>query len=113
MVLIQAIIRPERLDPVREALEEVGVTGITVTEAMGSGHEPGRMHQYRGIPYMVAFHTRIKLEMVVPDWIVDPAVRAILSAARTGQVGDGKVFLLPVCAAFSIRSGEEGNRAIV
>lgn len=113
MVKIEAIIRPERLEPVREALEAEGVNSITVTHVRGAGHEPGAMRTYRGTSYMDWLHPRVKIEAVVPGWRLSLVVLAIQSAARTGAVGDGLILVLPLGDAVRVRTGERGEPAIL
>ncbi|MGO8671911.1 MAG: P-II family nitrogen regulator [Capsulimonadaceae bacterium] len=112
MQKIEAIIRPTRLDAVKEALEDVGVVGMTVTDVRGYGHQRGHTEKYRGNTYVVNLLPKIKLEIVVKDDDVDEAVAAVEQAAQTGEIGDGKVFLMPVERAIRIRTGEEGDSAL-
>jgi nitrogen regulatory protein P-II 2 len=112
MKLVTAIIKPFKLDEVREALSGVGVQGITVTEVKGFGRQKGHTELYRGAEYVVDFLPKIKLEIVVPDDLVSKVVEAVQSAANTGRIGDGKIFLLPVLAAVRIRTGDRGEDAI-
>src|SRR4051794_16189028 len=105
---IEAIIRPEKLDEVKAALEEIGVQGITVMEVRGAGQQRGFVHRYRGSEYRVNLLDKLKLETVVPDRLVDDAVTVIKMSGRTGEVGDGKIFLIPVSNAIRVRTGEEG-----
>jgi nitrogen regulatory protein P-II 1 len=112
MTKIEAIIRPERLEDVKAALDEIGVTGLTVTEVRGSGKQRGYVHRYRGAEYRVNLLEKVRLETVVADADLDRAVEAIVTAARTGEVGDGKIFLLPVLDAVRVRTGERGEGAI-
>ena len=112
MKKIEAIIKPFKLDEVNEALQEVGLQGITVTEARGFGRQKGHTELYRGAEYVVDFLPKIKIEVVVEDHMVDKTVAAIISAARTGKIGDGKIFILPVEDAIRIRTGERGSDAI-
>jgi nitrogen regulatory protein P-II 1 len=109
---IEAIIKPFKLDEVKEALHEVGVSGITVTEAKGFGRQKGHTELYRGAEYVVDFLPKVKLEVVVEDGLADHVVDAIAQAARTGRIGDGKIFVLPVEEALRIRTGERGSDAI-
>jgi nitrogen regulatory protein P-II 1 len=112
MKKIEAIIKPFKLDEVKEALQEVGLQGITVTEARGFGRQKGHTELYRGAEYVVDFLPKIKIEVVVEDGMVDKTVDAIVTAARTGKIGDGKIFILPVEDAIRIRTGERGGDAI-
>ena len=112
MKLITAIIRPFKLDEVREALTEVGVSGITVTEVKGFGRQKGHTELYRGAEYVVDFLPKIKIELVVTDELADKAVAAISEAANTGRIGDGKIFVLQVEEAIRIRTGERGASAV-
>jgi nitrogen regulatory protein P-II 1 len=112
MKLITAIIKPFKLDEVREALSGIGVQGITVTEVKGFGRQKGHTELYRGAEYVVDFLPKVKIEVVLADDQVDAAVEAIVNAAKTGKIGDGKIFILPVEQAIRIRTGEEGNDAL-
>ncbi|MCX8145937.1 MAG: P-II family nitrogen regulator [Azovibrio sp.] len=112
MKKIEAIIKPFKLDEVREALSEIGITGLTVTEVKGFGRQKGHTELYRGAEYVVDFLPKIKLEIVVADDIVEPAIDAIIKAAGTGKIGDGKIFVLPVEQVVRIRTGETGEAAI-
>jgi nitrogen regulatory protein P-II 1 len=112
MKKVEAIIKPFKLDDVKEALHEVGVSGITVTEAKGFGRQKGHTELYRGAEYVVDFLPKVKLEVVVEDGIVDRVVEAISNAARTGRIGDGKIFVIPVEKAVRIRTGELDEAAI-
>ena len=112
MKKIEAIIKPFKLDEVKEALHEVGVSGITVTEAKGFGRQKGHTELYRGAEYVVDFLPKVKLEVVVEDSIVERVVEAISGAARTGRIGDGKIFVIPVEKAVRIRTGELDEAAI-
>ena len=112
MKKIEAIIKPFKLDEVKEALQEIGLQGITVTEAKGFGRQKGHTELYRGAEYVVDFLPKVKLEMVVPDDMLAKAIEAIQTAARTGKIGDGKIFVLNVEDAIRIRTGERGNDAI-
>src|SRR6201990_2437483 len=109
---IEAIIKPFKLDEVKEALHEVGVSGITVTEAKGFGRQKGHTELYRGAEYVVDFLPKVKLEVVVDDSLADRVVEAIASAAQTGRIGDGKIFVTPIETAVRIRTGERGSDAI-
>ncbi|PYM73507.1 MAG: P-II family nitrogen regulator [Candidatus Rokuibacteriota bacterium] len=112
MKKIEAIIKPFKLDDVKEALTEVGVIGMTVTEVRGFGRQKGHTELYRGSEYTIDFLPKVKIEVVVPDQQVDKIVALIASAARTGSIGYGKVFVLPMGGAIRIRTGETGEAAI-
>jgi nitrogen regulatory protein P-II 1 len=112
MKKIEAIIKPFKLDEVKEALQEVGVQGITVTEAKGFGRQKGHTELYRGAEYVVDFLPKVKIEIVVPDERLEAAIDAIQKAARTGRIGDGKIFVLDIQEAIRIRTGETGADAI-
>jgi len=109
---IEAIIKPFKLDEVKEALHEVGVSGITVTEAKGFGRQKGHTELYRGAEYVVDFLPKVKLEVVVADAIAERTVEAIANAAQTGRIGDGKIFVSPVDRAVRIRTGEQDSDAV-
>ena len=112
MKKIEAIIKPFKLDEVKEALHEVGVSGITVTEAKGFGRQKGHTELYRGAEYIVDFLPKVKLEVVVEDSMAARVVEAIAAAAQTGRIGDGKIFVIPIESALRIRTGETDNDAI-
>ncbi|SNR65742.1 P-II family nitrogen regulator [Paracoccus sediminis] len=112
MKKVEAIIKPFKLDDVKEALQEVGVQGLSVTEVKGFGRQKGHTELYRGAEYVVDFLPKVKIEMVLPDDQVDAAVDAIVSAARTEKIGDGKIFVSPVEQAIRIRTGETGDDAV-
>lgn len=112
MQKIEAIIKPFKLDDVREALSDIGVNGLTVTEVKGFGRQKGHTELYRGAEYVVDFLPKIKVELVVADNIVDSAVDAIIKAAHTGKIGDGKIFVSPVGQVIRIRTGETGESAV-
>lgn len=112
MKKIEAIIKPFKLDEVKEALQGVGIQGITVTEAKGFGRQKGHTELYRGAEYVVDFLPKVKLEIVVADELVAKAVEAIQNAARTGRIGDGKIFISTVEQAIRIRTGESGTDAL-
>ncbi|WCP15130.1 Nitrogen regulatory protein P-II [Sphingobium sp. AntQ-1] len=112
MKKVEAIIKPFKLDEVKEALHEVGVSGITVTEAKGFGRQKGHTELYRGAEYVVDFLPKVKLEVVVDDSLADRVVEAICSAAQTGRIGDGKIFISAVEGAVRIRTGERDSDAI-
>jgi nitrogen regulatory protein P-II 1 len=112
MKKIEAIVKPFKLDEVKEALQEVGLQGITVTEAKGFGRQKGHTELYRGAEYIVDFLPKVRIEIVLDDGLVDQAVEAILQAARTGRIGDGKIFISTVDEAIRIRTGETGVEAL-
>lgn len=112
MVKIEAVIRPQRLDEVKSSLDELGVTGMTVTEVRGSGKQKGYTQHYRGAEYTVNLIQKLKIEIVCADEEVDRIVNAIATAARTGEIGDGKIFLIPVMDAIRIRTSERGSEAV-
>ena len=112
MKLITAIIKPFKLDDVREALSEIGVQGITVTEVKGFGRQKGHTELYRGAEYVVDFLPKVKLEIALTDEMVDSAVEAITSAAQTGKIGDGKIFISTLDDVIRIRTGETGAEAV-
>ena len=112
MKKIEAIIKPFKLDEVKDALHEIGIQGITVTEAKGFGRQKGHTELYRGAEYVVDFLPKVKLEVVLPAGQVEAAVDAIAKAARTGRIGDGKIFVFDVEEAIRIRTGETGADAI-
>lgn len=112
MKKIEAIIKPFKLDEVKEGLQEVGIQGITVTEAKGFGRQKGHTELYRGAEYVVDFLPKVKLEVVIEDDLLDRAVEAIQNAAKTGRIGDGKIFISTVEEAIRIRTGERGNEAL-
>jgi len=109
---VTAIIKPFKLDEVREALAEVGVSGLTVTEVKGFGRQKGHTELYRGAEYVVDFLPKIRVEVVLPDDQVDAAIEAVVKAARTGKIGDGKIFVSPVEQAIRIRTGESDEEAL-
>ena len=112
MKKIEAIIKPFKLDQVREALSEIGVSGLTVTEVKGFGRQKGHTELYRGAEYVVDFLPKVRIEVVVADSRVDPAIDAIIKAARTGKIGDGKIFVTAVEQVVRIRTGETGEEAV-
>ena len=112
MKLIVAVVKPFKLEEVRTALDRVGVKGMTVSEANGYGRQKGHTEIYRGSEYNIAFMPKVRLEMAVGDGEVDAAVEAIRAAARTGQIGDGKIFVLPLERAMRVRTGETGDEAL-
>ncbi len=112
MKKIEAIIKPFKLDEVKEALQEVGLQGITVIEAKGFGRQKGHTELYRGAEYVVDFLPKVKIEVVLPDELLDKAVEAIQTSAKTGRIGDGKIFVSNIDEAIRIRTGETGDDAI-
>ncbi|EFG85661.1 P-II family nitrogen regulator [Novacetimonas hansenii] len=112
MKKIEAIIKPFKLDEVKEALHEIGLMGITVTEAKGFGRQKGHTELYRGAEYIVDFLPKVKLEIVCSNDLADRAIDAIIAAARTGRIGDGKIFVSPVEDVIRIRTGEHGEDAV-
>ncbi len=112
MKKIEAIIKPFKLDEVKEALQEVGIQGITVTEAKGFGRQKGHTELYRGAEYVVDFLPKVKVEVVLDDQLAERAVEAIEEAARTGRIGDGKIFVSAIEEAIRIRTGETGTEAV-
>jgi nitrogen regulatory protein P-II 1 len=111
MKKIEAVIKPFKLDEVRESLSEIGVNGLTVTEVKGFGRQKGHTELYRGAEYVVDFLPKIKIELVVADDMVEPAIEAIIKAAHTGKIGDGKIFVTNVEQVLRIRTGETGESA--
>jgi nitrogen regulatory protein PII len=109
---VTAIIKPFKLDEVREALADVGVSGLTVTEVKGFGRQKGHTELYRGAEYVVDFLPKIRVEVVLPDELVEGAIEAIVKASRTGKIGDGKIFVSPVEQAIRIRTGESDDDAL-
>ncbi|MGZ8901260.1 MAG: P-II family nitrogen regulator [Limisphaerales bacterium] len=112
MKKIEAIVKPFKLQEVKEALNEIGIQGMTVTEVKGFGRQKGHTEIYRGSEYTIDFMPKVKIEMVLPDAQVDAAVDAIVKAGKTGKIGDGKVFVTPVTEAVRIRTGERGDEAV-
>ncbi|UOD49309.1 P-II family nitrogen regulator [Orrella daihaiensis] len=112
MKLVTAIIKPFKLDEVREALSEVGITGLTVTEIKGFGRQKGHTELYRGAEYVVDFLPKIRVEVAVADAKVEAVIEAIIKAARTGKIGDGKIFVSPLDEVIRIRTGEQGDEAL-
>ncbi len=112
MKKIEAIIKPFKLDEVKEALQEAGIQGLSVTEVKGFGRQKGHTELYRGAEYVVDFLPKVKIEVVLTDDMVDTAVEAIVAAARTDKIGDGKIFVSPVEQAIRIRTGETGDDAV-
>ena len=112
MKKIEAIVKPFKLDEVREALSEVGVTGLTVTEVKGFGRQKGHTELYRGAEYVVDFLPKVKVEVIIADSLVERAIEAVVKAARTGKIGDGKIFVTGVEQVVRIRTGESGEAAV-
>ena len=112
MKMVSAIIKPFKLDDVRESLSEIGVAGITVTEVKGFGRQKGHTELYRGAEYVVDFLPKIKVEIAVEESVVDQVVEAITNAAKTGKIGDGKIFVTPVEQVVRVRTGETGREAL-
>ena len=112
MKKIEAIIKPFKLDEVKEALHEIGVSGITVTEAKGFGRQKGHTELYRGAEYVVDFLPKVKLEVVVPDSLAERTIEAVANAAQTGRIGDGKIFVTNIESALRIRTGERDDDAL-
>jgi len=112
MKKVEAVLKPFKLDEVREALSEIGVTGLTVTEVKGFGRQKGHTELYRGAEYVVDFLPKVKVEVIIADALVERAIEAIIKAARTGKIGDGKIFVTNVEQAVRIRTGESGEAAV-
>ena len=112
MKKIEAVVKPFKLEEVREALAEVGVTGLTVTEVKGFGRQKGHTELYRGAEYVVDFLPKVKIEVVVTEKMLEPAIEAIIQAARTGKIGDGKIFVTSVDQVVRIRTGETNEAAV-
>jgi nitrogen regulatory protein PII len=112
MTKMEAIIRPEKLHPLQEQLEELGLVGVTVTEVKGAGRQAGYVEQYRGLEYRARLLNKLKVEVVIPDPLVEEAIRVVRNACFTGDVGDGKVFLSKIDDAVRIRTGDRGNQAL-
>ena len=112
MKKIEAVVKPFKLDEVREALSAIGVTGLTVTEVKGFGRQKGHTELYRGAEYVVDFLPKVKVEVVVPDKLADQAIEAIVKSARTGKIGDGKIFVTSVEHVVRIRTGETNEAAV-
>jgi len=109
---VEAIIKPFKLDEVKEALHDIGIQGMTVTEVKGFGRQKGHTELYRGAEYVVDFLPKIKIEIAVPDEMADKVVQAVVNAANTGRIGDGKIFVLPMEEVIRIRTGERGQDAL-
>ncbi|MBI4609686.1 MAG: P-II family nitrogen regulator [Candidatus Rokubacteria bacterium] len=112
MKKVEAIIKPFKLDDVKEALTQIGIIGMTVTEVRGFGRQKGHTELYRGSEYTIDFLPKVKVEVVVPDQMVDKVVSTVVAAAKTGSIGDGKVFVLSVGESLRIRTGERGEDAV-
>jgi nitrogen regulatory protein P-II 1 len=112
MKKIEAIVKPFKLDEVREALSELGVSGLTVSEVKGFGRQKGHTELYRGAEYVVDFLPKVKIEVIVPDALVERAIESVVRAARTGKIGDGKIFVTAVDQVVRIRTGESGEAAV-
>ena len=112
MKKVEAIIKPFKLDEVREALSEIGVSGLTVTEVKGFGRQKGHTELYRGAEYVVDFLPKVKVEVIIADNLVERAIEAIIKAARTGKIGDGKIFVFDLKQVIRIRTGETGAEAL-
>lgn len=112
MKKIEAIVKPFKLDDVVEALTELGIEGVSVSEIRGFGRQKGRTEIYKGAEYVVDFLPKVKVETVLPDELVEPALQAIQKAAHTGKIGDGKIFVIPIESAMRIRTGERDDNAI-
>ena len=112
MKKVEAVIKPFKLDEVREALSDIGINGLTVTEVKGFGRQKGHTELYRGAEYVVDFLPKVKIEVVIADDLVDRAIEAIIQTARTGKIGDGKIFFYPVEQVVRIRTGETGEDAV-
>ncbi len=109
MKLIKSIVRPDKVDEVRDALEKLKISGMTVTDVRGHGRQKGHTAVYRGKEYSVTLLPKVQIEVVVPDNVVDEVIQAIVRAARTGEIGDGRVFILPVEHSYNIRTGEKDS----
>ena len=107
MKLVKSIVRPDKVDEVREALEKLKLAGMTVTDVRGHGRQKGHTAVYRGKEYSVTLLPKVEIEVVVPDNVVDEVIQAVIKAARTGEIGDGRVFVLPVLESYRIRTGEK------
>lgn len=112
MKLVMAIIKPFKLDEVREALSDIGIQGMTVMEVKGFGRQKGHTELYRGAEYTVDFLPKLRLELAIPDELVERAIEALCGAAHTGKIGDGKIFVMPLEEAVRIRTGEHGTSAL-
>ena len=112
MKQVAAVMKPFKLDEVREALSDLGINGLTVTEVKGFGRQKGHTELYRGAEYVVDFLSKVKVDVILPDDMVERAIEAIVNAARTGKIGDGKIFVTPVEQVVRIRTGETNEQAI-
>jgi nitrogen regulatory protein P-II 2 len=112
MKLVSAVIKPFKLDDVREALSDIGIQGVTVTEVKGFGRQKGHTELYRGAAYVVDFRPKVKIEVAIDDDMLDQVIEAISSTANTGKIGDGKIFVMPVEQVVRIRTGETGSEAL-
>lgn len=112
MKKIEALIKPFKLDDVKERLTEIGIKGITISEVKGFGRQKGHTELYRGAEYVIDFIPKIKIELVLPDELVEDAIQVIMDTARTGRIGDGKIFVIPVEEVIRIRTGEVGENAL-
>jgi len=112
MKKIEALIKPFKLDDVKERLTEIGIKGITISEVKGFGRQKGHTELYRGAEYVIDFIPKIKIELVLPDELVEDAIQVIMDTARTGRIGDGKIFVIPVDEVIRIRTGEVGENAL-
>jgi nitrogen regulatory protein P-II 1 len=112
MKKVECITRPLKLEPVKDALTDIGIVGMTVTEVRGCGKQRGRTERYRGAEYVVSLLPKVKIEIIIPDDQVEAVVNVIAETARTGEIGDGKIFVLPVEEVIRIRTGERGEEAI-
>jgi nitrogen regulatory protein PII len=112
MKKVEAIIKPYKLEPVRDALIAVGITGMTVTQVEGFGHQKGHIEYYRGAEYDVVFNDKIKIEVAVKEELVESVVKTIIDSAKTGEIGDGKIFIYNIEQAYKIRTGETGKCAL-
>ena len=112
MQKVEAIIKPFKLDEVKEALNAIGIQGITVSEVKGFGRQKGHTELYRGAEYVVDFLPKIKVEVIIPDDMLDKVIDSVQGAANTGRIGDGKIFIIPIVDAVRIRTGERGDEAI-
>jgi nitrogen regulatory protein P-II 1 len=112
MKKVEAIVKPFKLDDVKESLKEIGIQGLTVTEVKGFGRQKGHTELYRGAEYVIDFLPKIKLEIVVPDDMVSKVIEAIMDSAKTGKIGDGKIFVIPMEEVIRIRTGERGDEAL-
>jgi nitrogen regulatory protein PII len=110
--LVTAIVRPFKLDEVKEGLRDVGINGMTVTESRGFGRQSGHTEVYRGAEYLIEFVPKVRIEVLIEDELVDQAVKAIIEAAQTGTIGDGKIWITDAAGVYRVRTGEEGAEAI-